>query len=238
MEPQVNDQAQVDPSGQPQEPVETLPSDIPVEKTPEEIIEELKAERDRYKKDHSELEKLMGRKAQESDSANKEAQKALEQAERQNTRDEYIKSIVDKVVESGMTIDEEIQSKLTELEIAPEIVKLKAYEYKEKIDSVVKVFGSREAYDSALEYGAELGYSQERLAAEGLKALAEKRQPANNEPQQRIAGVSTPVAPQRGYTSLEEYSRDKAKAGNNANMIRMLQEKADRTDWSKLGVVL
>ena len=240
MEPQVNEQPQGNPEGQVPEAAATLPSDETPVKTQEEVIAELTAERDKYQKDHSELEKLMGRKAQENDTANKEAQKVMEQTERQNTKDEYIKSIVDSVVTDGMSISEEVMTKLTELEIAPEIVKLKAYEYKDKMDSVISVFGSRESYDAALQYGAELGYSQERLAAEGLKALSQGQstQVEGGGQSTRIAGTSTPAAPQRGYSSMAEYSKDKMAAGNNGAMIKLLQEKAGKTDWGKLGVVM
>lgn len=229
------DQADVLPSDR-----EVVPNDEEVIKTLEEQLAELTAARDQAIKDHSELEKLMGRKAQEAGDKKREEEEAAKQAERQNTQQEYIKSIVDDVVSSGMVISEEVSTKLAELGISNEIVQLEAYKYKDKIDSVVKVFGDRETYDKALVFGAELGLTQDQLAAHGLKALYSN---TNGEPTQavadtRIMGVSQSRPQVKGFSSMQEYSAYKKAAGNNPDMIKSLQERANKTDWEALGVVM
>ncbi len=233
----VNPQGQENPSGQPQDPAENLPSNNEVVKTPEEQLTAMMAERDQARKDHSELEKLMGRKAQESGDEKKKQEEASQQAERQNTQQEYITSIVDDIVSNGMAIGDDVQAKLTELGIGDTEVKLAAYEYKDKIDSVVQVFGNRETYDEALKFGAEKGMSQAQLAAHGLKALYAE---ANGSEQtevslQRVMGNSNSTPTQRGYAGMDEYSKDLRWAGRDPVKIKQVRDKVAQTREGILG---
>jgi len=204
-----------------------LPSEEPVVLTLEEQIAALTKERDNAVKSHKELEVQMGRKAQEAGDARKKEQEAMAQAERQNSQKEYIASIVDDVVSGGMVITEEMQTKLTDLGIDANTVRLSAYEHKEKIDGVVKVFGNRETYNEAVNFGAEKGVTQAELAAIGLKTLY--AQSSGEVSTERIAGNSNPIPPQRGYATKEEYSRDYAFAGRDPIKLKMVREKVSQT---------
>ncbi len=236
MSEEVNTQGQENPQGQTQDPVENLPSNQEVVKTPEEQLAAMTAERDQARKDHSELEKLMGRKAQEAGDEKKQQREAMEQTERQNTQQEYISSVVDDIVSNGMAIGEEVQTKLTELGISDTEVKLAAYEYKDKIDSVVQVFGDRATYDEAVKFGAEKGMSQAQLAAHGLKALyAEANVEQPQDSGQRVMGNSNPVPPQRGYGSMDEYSKDLRWAGRDPQKIKQVRDKVSQTRDGILG---
>ena len=206
-----------------------LPSDDVVEKTPEEVIAGLEVERDQARKDHSELEKLMGRKAQESGDEKKAAELAQVEADKKTAQREYVESVVDDVVTAGMQISDEVKDKLTELGIDDATVKLRAYEYKEKIDSVVGVFGSRDVYDSALAFGAEKGYTQEQLAAHGLKALYAVETKDIESTLPRVMGNSKPVVATRGYSSMSDYSADLRWAGSDPTKLQQVRVKVAQT---------
>lgn len=198
-----------------------LPSDKSNELSPEQIIEKLKEERDRALKDHSELEKLMGKKGNEEGQrkiAEKEAQQAKELADKQA---EFYDTGLGEFVNNGMNITDEVKTQIEELGISELELKVKAYEHKDKLVSLYSQAGSEEAYKEIMTWAKDnIQLSKEQLAIEGLKNLYIKEiqstkgdiQTSSN----RVEGSGS-VPRARGYETQGELMADLRYVKNNPN---------------------
>jgi len=195
-----------------------LPSDEGVKLTVEEQLEQARQEAEKYKKMHQEAEKLIGKKGQEEGDRRKAEEEAKIKQEIESQREEFFEQSLREYIDNGMQFNEELEVKLSELEISPETYKLKAYEYRDNMSKLHTQAGGQEAYTEIMSWAKDnVQLSKEELAIVGLKAMYQQIASDNGKPAPRVEGSSANTPTNRGYTSKSEVSKDLAYLRANPN---------------------
>jgi len=140
-------------------------------------------------------------------------------------KEDAILDIAQSFIDNGMSLSDEMKTKLSEAGISETDMKLGAYEYKERFETAYNTVGGKEEYDAMMSWASEglsdaekldfnkgLESSHSQFAIEGLHNRYKNDNPVDKD---RVRGTVTPVNSIKGYETKAELFRDKAFADSN-----------------------